>query len=444
MNLINQRRIKDLRTFGVAPSIEYFYLISIFLVPASILLIRGSTSAILILLTLLSLFLGFIYINVKQYASSAIRFRYYSIASLCFPLAIIIQQVYLEQWDPRALDALSRLTIGFVLFFFLSILNPQKLLHYFGWGCTAGAIGIFAWSIFFPPPAIWAGSHRLGNYYTNPIPFGDIAMLLGFLAVITMQSSERSNLFIIFVRLFALVCGVYISYKSGSRGGWVAMPFLVAIILAQNRSLLTRRLFYTLFTAILVLLAVFFASPYARHRLNDIFLNLSSFDAGNADTSVGLRLSLWQASVRLFLQNPLYGVGKGHLEPALYKLAQSGLLIPQAVNQHSHSDFFSTIAEMGFIGLTCLLLLYFGLTYYFWINRKSSVDSTKTAAYSGLAVTSSTIVFGATIDVLVPVMQVSLIAFSCAVFMAVINSNIRKPNKLGSVIGHANSGDIIE
>jgi O-antigen ligase len=337
----------------------------------------------------------------------------------------LLQQIYLNQWDPRALDAISRFTVAFILFLFLSNLNPVKLVRYFGWGCFAGAIGIFLWSFLFPPPQAWAGANRLANYYTNPIPFGDIALLLGFLAVTTMQAAERRSFLILALRLFSLVCGAYISYKSGSRGGWIAMPILVLIALTQNRVILTQRVFYFVATTIFVVLLAFFASPYAQHRLNDIVLNLSSFDAGNADTSVGLRLSLWHAAVRLYFENPIYGVGKGHLDPALHKLAQSGLLISQAVNQHAHSDFFSTMAEMGTIGLGCLFILYFGLTYYFWKHRNSDIDSTKTAAYSGLTVAASTIIYGFTIDVLVPVMQVSFIALSCAVLLAVINSSMR-------------------
>ncbi|MBN8744569.1 MAG: O-antigen ligase family protein [Thiomonas arsenitoxydans] len=429
MKFIDRTQNKNSHAPEIPHFIEYFYLSLIFLAPATILLVRGSTSAILILLALISIAYGIISSKAMNYISSISHFRYYALASICFPLAIIIQQVYLDQWDPRALDAISRFTVGFILFLFLSNMNPQKLIRFFGWGCSAGAIGIYFWSIYFPQPLIWADTHRLGNYYTNPIPFGDIALLLGFLGVITMQATERNSLPTLALRLFSLICGVYISYESGSRGGWLAMPVLVVIILAQNKSILTRRVFYVLSTGILISLVAFFTSPYARHRLNDIFSNLSSFGAGNADTSVGLRLSLWQASLRLFIDNPLYGVGKGHLEPALHKLAQSGLLLSQAVNQHAHSDFFSTIAEMGGIGFICLLMLYFGLTYYFWRSRNSIVDSTRTAAYSGLAVATSTIIFGMTIDVLVPVMQVSLIAFSCAVFLAAINNSTRLTSK---------------
>lgn len=425
MNFSNKTQAAMHHKPSVPPFIEYFYLSLIFSAPATILLIRGSTSAILIFLSLFSIIYGLIKFQAKQCTIDIRNFRYYALASICFPLAIIIQQIYLDQWDLRALDAISRFTVAFILFLFLSNLDPKKLLRYFGWGCAGGAIGIFLWAIVFPQPQIWAATHRLGNYYTNPIPFGDIALLLGFLALITMQADERSSLPVFALRLFALFCGIYISYKSGSRGGWLAMPILVVIVLSQNRSILAKRAFYLLSSGIFVFVAFIFASPYAQHRFNDIFQNLSSFSSGNADTSVGLRLSLWRASVRLFFDNPLYGVGKGRLEPALHELAQSGLLIPQAVNQHAHSDIFSTMAEMGGIGLICLFILYFGLTFYFWKSRKSNVDLTKTAAYSGLAVATSTIIFGLTIDVLVPVMQVSFIALSCSVFLAVINHSRR-------------------
>lgn len=413
------------RNFTAIKYIEYVFLCLIFLAPSTILLIRGSTSAILILLSLLSIIYMVAKKNVRHYIPVIVKFRYYALASTCFPFAIIIQQLYAEQWDPRTLDAISRFTIAFILFLFLSDLDPKKIIRYFGWGCAAGAIGIFIWSFLFQPPKIWADTNRLGNYYTNPIPFGDIALLLGFLAVTTIQIEERNNFFIFLLRIFALMCGIYISYKSGSRGGWIAIPILIGIVVMQNRDILTKRFFYLLAMIITLTLLYIFSSHYAIHRIDDIFTNISSFFAGNADTSIGLRLSLWRASIILFIDNPLYGVGKGHLEPALNMLAKSGFLIPQAVNQHAHSDFFSIMAEMGSVGILCLLLLYFGITFYFWKSRNSVAEPEKSAAYSGLAVATSTIIFGLTIDVLVPVMQVSFIALSCAVLLATINGYAR-------------------
>lgn len=402
---------------------KFFILFLIFFAPATILLIQGSTSATLILLCLISIFYAAIPHKNSNYFQPIKDFHYYALASICFTITIPIQQLISQQWDPRTLDAISRFTLAIPVFLFLSTIDPKKLLQFFGWGCAAGAIGTFGWAIFASPPQIWAATNRLGNFYTNPIPFGDIALLLGFLSITTLQKHEKKIFLVVSIRFLALLCGTYVSYRSGSRGGWIAIPFLILVALLQNKIHLHKRMLYSLAAISCIILATLFSRPLARHRISDIFSNLSSFDSGNADTSIGLRLSLWRASTKLFSEHPLFGVGKGHLNSALKQLAETGQLIPQAVNQHAHSDFFSILAEMGLIGIFCLFFLYFGMFYYFWTNRQSNLDIVRTAAYSGLTIVASTVLFGLTIDVLVPVMQVSFIALSTAVMLAAINKS---------------------
>jgi O-antigen ligase len=122
----------------------------------------------------------------------------------------------------------------------------------------------------------------------------------------------------------------------------------------------------------------------------------------------------------------VYGVGKGKLERALGDLAAHGQARTEIVNERAHSDFFSTIAETGAIGAVCLLIFYFVLTVHFWRERRNQDPTIRAAAYSGLAVSFSTIVFGLTIDVLVPVMVTSLLALLSAAFLAVIDARKRE------------------
>ncbi|HZZ01314.1 MAG TPA: polymerase, partial [Paraburkholderia sp.] len=66
--------------------------------------------------------------------------------------------------------------------------------------------------------------------------------------------------------------------------------------------------------------------------------------------------------------------------------------------------------------------LYFSLSVYFWRHRHANDPAIRAAAYSGLAVSFSTVVFGLTIDVLVPVMVTALLALLSATFLAIIDS----------------------
>jgi O-antigen ligase len=147
---------------------------------------------------------------------------------------------------------------------------------------------------------------------------------------------------------------------------------------------------------------------------------------GEDYTATGLRLQLYDASRMIFERHPVWGVGKGHLVDELGVMAKRGEVKAEIVNERAHSDFFSTLAEMGAVGVICLLLLYYGMAVYFWRHRHASDPTIRAASYAGLAVATSTVIFGLTIDVLVPIMVTVLLALLVATLLAVIDSRKRE------------------
>jgi O-antigen ligase len=74
----------------------------------------------------------------------------------------------------------------------------------------------------------------------------------------------------------------------------------------------------------------------------------------------------------------------------------------------------------------CLLLFYFGISVYFWRYRLSSDPTIRAASHAGLAVATSTVIFGLTIDVLVPIMVTVLLALLITAFLAIIDARKRE------------------
>jgi O-antigen ligase len=161
-------------------------------------------------------------------------------------------------------------------------------------------------------------------------------------------------------------------------------------------------------------------------RLAEVPNDVSMMHRGDDDTATGLRLQLWDASRLIFMHHPLYGIGKGRLVDELGVMAKRGEVKPEIVNERAHSDFFSTLAEMGLIGVISLLLFYYGAAVYFWRHRYASDPTIRAAAYAGLAVATSTVIFGLTIDVLVPIMVTVLLALLFATLLAVIDVRKRE------------------
>lgn len=401
--------------------------ILLFLAISLNLVVQGGTSAFFILLTLLSLCLPIFHSSFRLDVRSAFRaYKWYFIGAAAFTVAVPLQQLVLQFWAPRHLDPLSRFFLALAPFLFLRKL-PAKSLRIIGWASSVGATLIAAWAIYYTPPGVhWSDTNRFTTGFTNQIPLGDTALLLGFLAILTIGWEYKKTPLLYLARIFALSCGIYVLYITGTRGGWLAIPIFLSLTLWSFRIHTQRKLILSFLVGVIAMAAIASSTPMIQTRFADAISNLEMMRIGDADTSIGLRLELWKASSIIFLEHPVLGVGRGRLQPALSKLAAEKRVIPQAVNQHSHSDFFSIAAEMGIIGITCLGLLYFGMTYYFWRERQSDDPLIRTAAYSGLAVSTSTIIYGLTIDVLVPVMQTTLIALLIAALLAMIDARHRE------------------
>ncbi len=408
-----------------APSLIWLSTALLFLAPAINLAWRGGTGYCFFALVLFALGAAVANRRTPGYFTALRTYRWYTAGMLTWLVAVGLQQLFMHYWLPRQFDALSRFALALPLFLLLRQF-PSRNLRVVGWGCAAGAIVVGGWALLDQLRGGWTDASRLNNYYTNAIPFGDTALLLAFLSVFTFGWDSPRDWRTLTIKLLALVSGGYASYLSGTRGGWLAIPVFAVMLSAQYGWLAHKKRLLIYGLALVIGGGALLSTGRVATRMDAVTADFSQFERGDDNTSVGLRFQLWQASWQLFTEHPVYGVGKGKLEKALGELAQRGAAKKEIVNERAHSDFFSTIAEQGVIGVLCLVLLYFSLSVYFWRNRLSNDPAIRAAAYSGLAVSSSTLIFGLTIDVLVPVMVTALLALLSATFLAIIDSRKRE------------------
>lgn len=408
------------RSTSFPRSLAYVVSALLFFAPAVNLTWQGGSGYCFFALLAISLGTAFACRVWPGYFSALCEYRWFTVGMLAIPVAVVVQQAVMGYWMPRQFDAISRFAL--VVFVFLMLRQvPSRKLRAIGWGCAAGAAiaGVSA-LLLQPTDAV-----RFTNSYTNAIPFGDTALLLAFLSVFTLGWDVRDGR-IVAVKVLAFIGGAYASYLSGTRGGWLAIPFFFALLGFQFRWFSDKKRLLISTLVVVVCLAALFSTDRVRQRLGEGVTDIQLLKKGKDDTSIGDRLQLWTASTAFFAQHPVYGIGKGHLLAALDDMARRGKVSTQVVNERAHSDFFSTLAEQGAIGVLCLLLFYFGSTVYFWRERRAADATIRTAAWSGLAVSFSTIIFGLTIDVLVPVMVTVLVALFSATFLAVIDVRKRE------------------
>ncbi|MGF6768778.1 O-antigen ligase [Paraburkholderia sp. GAS199] len=408
-----------------APSLIWISTALLFFAPAVNLVWRGGTGYCFFALVALALGAAIANRRTPGYFHALRAYPWYTAGMVTYVVVLIAQQLLLGYWMPRQFDPLSRFVFALPLFLLLRRF-PSRNLRIVGWGCAAGAFGAGMWALLDQMRGGLTDASRLNNYYTNAIPFGDTALLLAFLAIFTLGWDGRRDWRVLSLKLLALVAGGYASYLSGSRGGWLAIPVFVVLLGVQFHWFAQKKRLAVAALALVICGAALLSTQRVTTRVEAATSDLVALRHGNDNTSTGLRLQLWQASWQLFVDHPLYGVGKGRLVTALGDMAKRGEAKAEIVNERAHSDFFSTIAETGAIGTVCLVLLYFSLSVYFWRNRRSTDPAIRAAAYSGLAVSFSTVIFGLTIDVLVPVMVTALLALLSATFLAMIDARKRE------------------
>ncbi|MCC8400973.1 O-antigen ligase family protein [Paraburkholderia sp. MMS20-SJTN17] len=408
-----------------APSLLWLTTALLFLAPAVNLMWRGGTGYCFFALVALALGAAIANRRMPGYFSALRTYRWFTIGMLAFVVGSGAQQLVLGYWLPREFDSVARFALALPVFLLLRQL-PSRNLRVIGWGCAAGALAVASWAIINQPPGGWTDANRLNNPYTNAIPFGDTSLLLGFLAVFTLGWDNPRDWRVLAPRVLALVSGGYASFLSGSRGGWLAVPVFVVLLGMQYHWFTQKKRLLIAMLAIVIAAGGLLSTGRVQKRLAEVPNDVSMMHRGENHTSTGLRLELWNASLMMFSRHPVWGIGKGHLVDELGAMAKRGEAKAEIVNERAHSDFFSTLAEMGAVGVICLLLFYYGITVYFWRHRHAADPAIRAASYSGLAVATSTVIFGLTIDVLVPVMVAVLLALLVATLLAIIDARKRE------------------
>ncbi len=238
---------------------------------------------------------------------------------------------------------------------------------------------------------------RAKGYY-NPIVFGDMAILVALLLLTVLCSGYVSSWFK-YLTLLSMSGALYASILSGSRGAWLAVPvvglFLLIILrkqLSSNKKVIA--------IGILVISAVIIPN-YERIEsgMNRNELNMKSFlTGGSLIKGDSIRSMLWQQSIELWKEHPFIGVGVGDFRLQVKKNIANKHTKLQRSYGHAHNIFLDTLATTGMFGLLACVVGLFVLPARFFFSsiKRSSDNSVRTAALSGIVLIFCFAIFGLT------------------------------------------------
>jgi len=204
--------------------------------------------------------------------------------------------------------------------------------------------------------------------YVNPIHFGELALVLGFIAVLTRGLAIGDRRRIDRWTFVAVTASLVAAVLSHARGGWVALPAILVIAAVHHYRSPNQRLARYLAVLVLVLVPVMLIAGTADNRAA-----LRAFDRGISETaeyivnhgeddtdatSVGARFEMWRSAFAGFRNSPVLGVGWGNMDARFAEDVEAGVRATRiAEHEHPHNQYLSHLASGGIVGLTTLLAL---------------------------------------------------------------------------------------
>ncbi|MDR2400281.1 MAG: O-antigen ligase family protein [Deferribacteraceae bacterium] len=265
--------------------------------------------------------------------------------------------------------------VWLLMFIFGYYLCKGELQNIIIWFSAGGAFSFVLGLSRFFTVGTTSGYGGLEGLYRGAVRYGNAMALIAFLITAVLVFKLYKTPIVRNILLFLLLYVLAALLGSSTRGA--ILPFFAAegalflIIFKRKGALLI--LGFAAITLILILLV-----PELRFKFSPKELNI--FDPA---TSLGWRFELWKVSWKVFLENPITGVGLTNL--------QSSYLIHMPVKYHStahaHNNVLQLLAEHGIVGFAAvsLLVLRFFIAHIKSALRKNSYGITG-AVFTGLFV----------------------------------------------------------
>jgi O-antigen ligase len=220
-------------------------------------------------------------------------------------------------------------------------------------------------------------SSRLAIYFVDPLTLGYLSLTLGMLSFFGINMYSKDRWFVIILKIIGAAVGFYISLKTQSRTGWLAIPLALFLLLwlhgPKNKILST---FIALIISVVLTISIYQASLTVQNRVHDALVDLKNYKLYqvNSESSIGERISFVRMGFHYYKLSPLYGWGlQGYMvhanDPELVVFASESTRASPGRGSLFHSEFTTNAVAYGLLGIIYTLLIFFApltLCIYQW------------------------------------------------------------------------------
>ncbi|WP_353439127.1 O-antigen ligase family protein [Polynucleobacter sp. UK-FUSCHL-C3] len=377
-------------------SISNCILLAVFMFPITFMTVRHGVHVSLFALLLIVLIVFFQ--NKQAHFHFKNKTDLIIVLSFCgLIIAVLLGQLLRSKMHMAAFDGPSR--IAFAGLIYLLLKNRQ--IAYIKTLDAAIPVGLLCvlTAVSLNPGAYWDG--RLATYFVDPNTLGSQTFILALIVFLSIAPSPGESRWLLLLKLVGGAAGIYVSIYSGSRGAWLAGPFIFLLFLLIRfgdfyRAQGAERFRIALQTSLIVIAAIFlfFLAFYfsdavssrvigGYHEIRNWLMNTK------LDTSAGIRLSIWKFSFQFASESLLFGYGEE--KNMMQLLSNSPLNIPAneiAISTMAatgpHSDILSKLLSSGLFGLLAYLCLLFSPFYFFYTHQNSLIANKRRAARMGM------------------------------------------------------------
>lgn len=409
--------------------IEKFIVLMMLAYPSLMITVKGGMNGVFILMLILSAAVLIIGCGRKTSTPLPAGWEQYIVAMVSLPIAVLLSQSYHNHFVTHSYDAPFRFLLAVPILMLLRHVRFE-VVAMVQYGFPIGAIVglLMADNV--------EGGRLATLYFLDLIHFGDFELLLGVLSVLCIDWSGKEGMTLRALKIIGLLAGIYASFKSGSRGGWIAIPVFMGIIMYFFARRISWRSMVLAFLALVTAgYLIFTFNSLVKQRTSQLVTDVVTFDQDNRDTSTGIRWQLYKAAMDVFLHHPIFGVGPEGFALEMKPMAEAGKITPTAAELgrgEVHNDILSKAAGMGIFGLVAILAVYFVPFRLFWRATKSASEQVKRAGILGIVFVSGFFIFGLTVEFLNLTMATAFYGFTVAVLLAACY-NIHHGEQLTSI-----------
>lgn len=219
---------------------------------------------------------------------------------------------------------------------------------------------------------VYYQSFRYDGMHSQPIMWGNLAILTGFLAFYLALRAPSKHLWGYGLLLFLL--GLIISAISQSRGGWISVFTLSPLILLELYKKLPKKFFISAAIIIIVCICGALTSPKLGlgQRFMMGFENIIKYSQGikNAErSSIGQRFEFWKSAIRASQEHPVFGIG-----PSGFKhwIRQDPEYRGDIRFNHAHSQYFDLLT----FGIPSAISFILMIAYFYWLTGINNKHNT--------------------------------------------------------------------